>query len=148
MQTSPTGSEAGFTLTELLVVLAILALVVSVTPSLYRTAVPGARLKSAAVELLSYLKVARADAALAGEPVVLTISGGTIQPKDGAAEAFEAPSGADISYESAFGGDKMGSALTFYPDGGSSGGTVTLEYGQGTRSLNINWLTGHIAIVR
>ena len=146
MRTSPVGSDAGFTLTELLVVLAIMALVVSVTPALYLTVVPGARVKSASVDLVSYLRQARLDAARTGMPVILEVSERTIRPNDGKGKSFEAPNGTKLAYRPTFDAENDAPELVFFPGGGSSGGMVRLVQGDAERSLSINWLTGQIVM--
>lgn len=143
---SSASDQSGFTLTELLVVLAIMALVISAVPPLYRAAIPGARLKGASVELVTFLRDARLEALRTGAPVTMTITGRTISSEAMGDSAFEAPSGVGVSYEPAFAAGMDAEELTFFPDGGSSGGTVTLGRGEAERSLAINWLTGYVAV--
>ena len=43
--------------------------------------------------------------------------------------------------------DKVG-AIRFYPDGGSNGGRVTLTAGERKFEVDIDWLTGRVAILQ
>ena len=42
--------------------------------------------------------------------------------------------------------DKVG-GIRFYPDGGSNGGRVTLAAGERKYEVDIDWLTGRVAIL-
>ncbi len=74
-QTSPTGS-AGYTLTELLVVLAIMALVVALAPPLMGAARTGMQARWAAIALAGRLATAREAALDGGTTVAVTLPSG------------------------------------------------------------------------
>src|ERR1700712_933401 len=63
--------EAGFTLTELLVVLAIIGLLVAAVPILMQSAMPGARTLAAAQGLAQDLRIARGQAIASGSATVV-----------------------------------------------------------------------------
>jgi general secretion pathway protein H len=42
--------------------------------------------------------------------------------------------------------DRVG-AIRFYPDGGSNGGRVTLAAGERKFEIDVDWLTGRIAVL-
>ena len=42
--------------------------------------------------------------------------------------------------------DKVG-AIRFYPDGGSNGGRVTISAGERKFEVDVDWLTGRVAIL-
>ena len=42
--------------------------------------------------------------------------------------------------------DKVG-AIRFFPDGGSNGGRVTLAAGERKFNVDVDWLTGRVAIL-
>ena len=42
--------------------------------------------------------------------------------------------------------DKVGS-IRFYPDGGSNGGRITLGSGDRKYEVDVDWLTGRVAIL-
>ena len=59
------------------------------------------------------------------------------------------PSGIDLKLFTAqrdLVSDQVG-ALRFYPDGGSNGGRVTLSAGERKYDVDVDWLTGRVAIL-
>ena len=42
--------------------------------------------------------------------------------------------------------DKVGS-IRFYPDGGSNGGRITIASGERKYEVDVDWLTGRVAIL-
>lgn len=147
IRTSRAGSESGYTLTELLVVLAITLLIVGITPALYRTVVPAAQLKSNAVSLLGYLRAQQLTALRSGQAISLQIHAHHIGDRRRNQTGFDLAAPAELSYQpSFFDSDRAGADLTFYPDGTSSGGIVTLQRGHSHQTIEINWLTGRTAI--
>jgi general secretion pathway protein H len=43
--------------------------------------------------------------------------------------------------------DEHVGAIRFYPDGGSTGGRVTLSAGERKFDVDVDWLTGRVAIL-
>ncbi len=43
--------------------------------------------------------------------------------------------------------DEKTGAIRFYPDGGSNGGRVTLAAGERKFEVDVDWLTGRVAIL-
>jgi general secretion pathway protein H len=43
-------------------------------------------------------------------------------------------------------GDKIG-AIRFFPDGGSTGGRITLAAGERKYDVDVDWLTGRVTIL-
>lgn len=148
MRTFSAGNEDGYTLTELLVVLAVLMLVISLTPPLYRIAVPSARLKSTEVELGSFLRKARSDAERSGQTVELAVSPRQIVATGKEESVFEVPEHMALSFQPAFPDSASDGSLLFFAEGGSSGGKVVLSAAGDHRGVLIHWLTGHIAVER
>jgi general secretion pathway protein H len=124
---------AGFTLVELMIVLAIMALVAALAmPELLRRA-PASGLGAAAEELRAALSSARA-AAIAQDREVSVRGGDGAYRVDGARRPFA--SGVPVRVEVAGGG------ISFFPSGGSSGGTIVLRAGSASRALEVDALTG------
>lgn len=152
MARTPTSSttdagEAGFTLAELLVVLALLALIYGmVAPSLGR-AVGGGEIHVASRELVSALREARSAAIAGGREVRFVVDGAAGVYGYGQARR-SVPRGLDIA------ADVPGSrrlpqnaaAIDFFPDGASTGGQVVLSArGGGARTaVAVDWLTGRV----
>lgn len=140
----------GVTLLEILVVLAIMGLLSAVVMPMFGPGVSTAELKSAARQVASGLRLARSEAMATRREtfVTLDLEGrrfmvGTDKrehplPKDIELKLFTAQK--DLV------NDKVG-AIRFYPDGGSNGGRVTLGAGERKFEVDVDWLTGRIAVL-
>jgi len=141
---------AGFTLLELLIVLMLMGLITALTIPVFSGSVSTTQLKSAAREVAAGLRLARDQAIAQKSPTVLEL--------DVTARAFRVlqdprvhalPSGIDIKLftaQSDLVNDRVG-AIRFYPDGGSNGGRITLAAGERKYDVDVDWLTGRVAIL-
>ena len=141
------GNNSGFTLVELLVVLAILALALAVIPPSLTGAVDSARFKSTQRDLVSALRYARSRAVNSQQAasVNINVKQGTMQvvgrqrtlsiPDDVALTLVTAQREQLSAYEG---------AIRFYPDGSSTGGQVHLRRGEQVFVIDVNWLTGRV----
>jgi general secretion pathway protein H len=139
----------GVTLFELLIVLSIMAIVAAMVVPVFGAGVSSSEMKSAARQVAAALRVARSDAVATRKEtrVILDLEQRTFQverdprlhalPKQLEMKLFTAQR--DIVDE------KVG-AIRFYPDGGSNGGRVTLAAGERKYEIDIDWLTGRVAI--
>lgn len=149
MRISPAGTNAGYSLAELLVVLAIVSMVVAITPTFYRMAVPSAEFSRSATELVAYLRDARLAAMRGGKAVALKVEPGSINGVLANIGEFVGPGDAELIFKPEFSGPAdEDTPLVFYPEGGSTGGTLTLSGEDRSREISVNWLTGHIRLVR
>jgi general secretion pathway protein H len=144
------GSEAGFTLIEIVCVLAIIAMLAAiVVPALPHTT-SRTRLESYAVETAAMLKADR-YAAIRGHTQVATqvdpmtrsirsgASGRVIRIPDDV--AFDATLAARCNQRPA------GATIQFFPSGMSCGGSIALtRLGVGYQ-IRVNWLTGGVEVV-
>jgi general secretion pathway protein H len=140
----------GVTLIELLVVLMIMAIVSAIVIPMFGNGVSTTDMKSATRSLAAGLRLARSQAlATRAETTVLMdidkrtfrVSGDPREvalPKQIELKVFTAQS--DIASE------RTG-AIRFFPDGGSNGGRVTLASGERKFQVDIDWLTGRVAIL-
>jgi len=141
--------KGGFTLVELLVVLAIAAVVLAIVPPLVASAFPGVELKSAARQVAAGLRTAR-ERALAARVEALfemdieehwfQVSGEarrTAVPEKLGLQLITADT--ELSSETRGG-------IRFFPDGTSTGGRVTLSYADRGYDVGVDWLTGRIRI--
>jgi general secretion pathway protein H len=140
----------GFTLLELLLVLAIVALATLFGAGAIGRGMEGLRLRSAANGVAAQLRFTRAQALATGEPQRFTI--------DPAAHAWTAPKGrhgelparASIAFIGAreVQPSPGEGAVVFFPDGAATGGRVRLRQGDATWQVDVAWLTGQVAVSR
>jgi general secretion pathway protein H len=156
-RTSPAGINsasrqpaAGVTLLELLIVLMIMGMIAAFAMPTFSGGVSTTALKSAAREVAAGLRLARGQAITQRAESTLEL--------DVAARAFRVPpdprvhalpSGIDLKLFTAqrdLVSDRVG-AIRFFPDGGSNGGRITLAAGERKYDVDIDWLTGRVAIL-
>ena len=140
----------GFSLLELLIVLMLMAIVASmIVPMMLGGGVSTTALRGAAREVAAGLRLARSEAVASRREAVLTldladrsfiVNGNPRKhalPRDVELKLYTAQR--DLVSES------VGS-VRFFPDGGSSGGRVTLASGERRFDVDIDWLTGRVVI--
>jgi len=144
------GNARGVTLLELLVVLSIMAVIAAIVVPVFTGGVSGSELKGATREVAAGLRLARSEALATRKEtrVMLDLENRSFQverdprthalPKQIELKLFTAQS--DLV------SDKVG-AIRFFPDGGSNGGRVTLAAGERKFNVDVDWLTGRVAIL-
>ena len=139
----------GFTLLELLVVLAIIALMVVIAAPRFAGSLPGAELESGARKLAAGLREARSLAVSRNRGIPFTLSGGANRYAVGSnGKTRQLPGKLAITLVTAtteITGAKQGS-IRFFPDGSSTGGRIELTGAGGKRSIEVDWLTGRIRL--
>lgn len=140
----------GFTLLEIVLVLAIIALATLLAAAALTGGADGLRLRSAAKEIAAQLRFTRAQAIATGEPQRFVI--------DPRAHAWTAPKGrhGELPRKLAivFTGAREAQpaqgqgAIAFFPDGASTGGRVRLELGDAAWQVDVAWLTGQVQVAR
>jgi general secretion pathway protein H len=150
--TSPTSerrrSEAGYALYELVLALAIFALVAAVVvPRIARA--PGPIELRAATEAIAALLRTDRNAALRERRGVVSLvdltQGVVISGSTGA--RVQIPSGTKIEFvQSSREARAEGGGIRFDPDGRSSGGVLTLKLDGTVKQVSVNWLTGGVLI--
>ena len=144
------AASRGVTLLELLIVLSIMAVVAAMVVPMFGSGVSTSELKGAARQVAAGLRLARSEALATRREtsVVLDLERRTFQierapreqalPREIEFKLFTAQS--DLVNE------KVG-AIRFFPDGGSNGGRVTLGVGERKYDVDVDWLTGRVAIL-
>ncbi len=127
--------ERGFTLIELIVVLVVLGLALSMVLGQGVARSPTLQFDSAVRQVAGALRVARSRAIADDRLVPVIFAPGGFQLDQGTAIAF-AP-------EISLSGNRL---IDFTPDGGSSGGQVTLRMGSREMIIGVDWLTGRVAL--
>jgi general secretion pathway protein H len=152
---SSTGSRpvaiAGFTLLELLVVLAIIGLVLAIVPPNLMKGSGAQTLKADTRLVVSGLQYARTRAISLNVPVALVIDSQTRRLSiDGKQQIGNLSASTELS---ALNGQRVWqtgaeTAIHFLPDGGSTGGEILLSYHETRYRLSVNWLTGAVTTSR
>lgn len=146
------GRIGGFTLIELLLVLTIVALLLSLAPSLLHKAFPVLKLKAAARDLVQEIRYVQNSAIINGISSVIRFDLTTgeyrsDQVNGGMVRGL--PTGLSISLpqdENNFTGERKLTSFTFYPDGSSSGGVIYLSNDRKSLAISVDWLTGKIQV--
>ncbi len=141
--------DGGFTLLELLLVLAIASLLFALVPPLFSAAVPGARLKSEARELAATLRQARNQAIIGNRDVSVVLETRPPRYRIGNAAPHDLPDGLALDMPGAAQEgivEDQPRRLYFYPDGSSSGETILLRQGERAYRLRVDWLLGDVAL--
>lgn len=148
---SPIGkraTEAGYTLVELLVVLAVMGLLLAAAPVLIKAARPGIEAKAAVRMLANDLRAARATAVANNRETWVILDAPAnfyaIEPDGGGRKL---PDGVSLEFRGPR-GDAAGKriVLRFYPDGSSTGGSVGIASRGRQYWIADHWLTGRISI--
>jgi general secretion pathway protein H len=154
---APTGTSRtnvrragpGFTLIEVLVVLALGATLYALLASIPFGKASAADLKAAARSVASGLRTAQSTALSSRRDALLTID---MESREyittGEQEVHHLPSNIDLKLFTAQTEvtSEHSGAIRFYPDGSSTGGRVTVESGERKYLVDVDWLTGRVAI--
>jgi general secretion pathway protein H len=130
---------AGFTLLEILMVLAILGFAVALAVPYLGRQTSRASLAAAAQEVRAALLGARSDA-IAGDREVTFAGDIGGYRVDGVRHAFPASPGIRVDI-------KGGARISFFPSGGASGGQLVLRDSNRTVAIDIEALTGRAILV-
>ena len=150
----PAPKNKGFTLLELLLVLAITGTVLALVSPNLPGALESAKFRSAQRELISALRYARNKAAGSGDPVdfILDTKERRINIRnsenDDHQRRLSLPESATLTLITAKSErrSETAGAILFYADGSSSGGRITLRHGDKQSRIDIDWLTGKIGL--
>ena len=140
----------GVTLLELLIVLSIMAVIAAMVMPIFGSGVSTAELKGAAREVAAGLRLARSEALATRKEtrVMLDLEHRSFQVEPDA-RAHALPRQIELKLftaQSDLVSDRVG-AIRFFPDGGSNGGRVTLAVGERKFNVDVDWLTGRVAIL-
>ena len=140
--------QRGFTLIELIVVLAVAALLMAAVPGLFSAAYPGVELKSAARRTAATLRLARASAIRGGRESVLLVDLAAHRLELAGYRALTLPAGVAVKLETANREliDAQQGRIRFFPDGSSTGGRIILSRGHQGYQIGVTWLTGRIEL--
>jgi len=140
----------GVTLLELLIVLSIMAVLAALVVPRFTGGVSASELKGATREIAAGLRLARSEALATRKETRLMLDleqrSFRVEPDT---RTHALPKQIELKLftaQSDLVSDKVG-AIRFFPDGGSNGGRVTLAAGERKFNVDIDWLTGRVAIL-
>lgn len=143
-------AQRGFTLLELLVVFAVMALVVAAVPLVFSGGFEGASLKQSVRAVADDLRRARGRAIARNMETGVAFDAASGQYRifpDGSSGRIA--DGAEISvtgFADNAGYETGLRRIVFFPDGGSTGGRIRLSRGGRDYEITVNWLTGRIVV--
>ena len=144
------ASEAGFTLIEIVAVLAITAMLAGLALPRWPHGTTRPQLEAYAMRIAALLKADR-NTALREHARVETLLNGPARRVVSGGAAGEVQLPEDVSFDAVVAktcsGRANGSAIDFLPSGMSCGGTVALARPGANLSIRVNWLTGGVEIV-
>ncbi|HLH91730.1 MAG TPA: GspH/FimT family pseudopilin [Xanthobacteraceae bacterium] len=136
---------AGFTLVEMLAVLAILALVAGMAvPYLRGSASDRVRLEAASRHLAAALRLSRAAAVLRQTEVALVVDTDRHEFASAAVprETFDQDIAVQLEIAEPERANPSRGGVRFFADGSSTGGEITLRLGNREARICVNWLAG------
>ncbi len=143
------SKQRGFTLIEILVVMVMLAVIAGAVAYNMSGSLEAAKIRNASKDLVSALRQTRSQAVVKHEEQQLVID---VEQKNyrfpGKEEPVVLPAGMEIKVYAAASEvptDKQ-AGFRFFSDGSSTGGRITLIYGERFWRINVAWLTGEIRL--
>ncbi|NVZ07653.1 GspH/FimT family pseudopilin [Allochromatium humboldtianum] len=138
----------GFTLVELLVVMAIAAVVMTAVPTLFSAAFPGLEMKSAARRTAATLRLARESAIRRGEETTVLVDLEQHRLTLAGYRALSLPERLSLRLDAASSEliDEQRGTIRFFPDGSSTGGRLVLSHDGHGYQIGVIWLTGRIEL--
>lgn len=139
----------GFTLIEVILVLAIGAAMYALIVGVPFRGASIADLKAASRNLASGLRQAQTMAMVTRRDAVLTVD---VEAKEyvitGERSPRKLPGDLELKLVTAESEivDSRRGAIRFYPDGSSTGGRITVQAGERRYLVDVDWLTGRVAI--
>lgn len=135
------GNESGFTLMELLVVVAILVLLTSTLPLALDRVLPGRRVVSTTQKLLSAIRDAQSISAASGRTVQLELNGSGLS---GDCISVRFPSTTHVELKDADGLNLR--AVFAYPEGTLTEARIVVSERTHRRTLHLSGLTGRVTV--
>jgi general secretion pathway protein H len=141
-------NQKGFTLVELLVALAIMALMLGISMPFLR-GTPGMSLEQAARRIAAELRDARGTAMRHSRTVAFAVD--TVSGRFGHDRLETLPKSQPPIVLSVYTTrdqrrSVVAGTIRFFPDGGSTGGGITLQQGDRRVQLLVDWLTGRVSL--
>jgi len=145
----PRTGEFGFTLIEIIVVMTILGLLMALIVASGTRVSPAVHARAAAEAISGALRSARSEAVMSNRSVAFTLDLGNRSYQWGPTPPQPLPDDLRLSLLTSrelLAPTGSTGVVRFDPDGGSSGGRVTIEGGGVVWWVGIDWLSGRVSI--
>jgi general secretion pathway protein H len=141
---------SGFTLLELLLVLALIAAASLLAFSAFGGGMRGLQLQSGAKSLAAQLRFARAVAISSGEPQDFVVDPQARRWTGARGRSGSLPDGVEVVFTGAREIQPAAGqgAVRFFPDGAATGGRVRLMANGAGWDVDVGWLTGEVRLRR
>lgn len=142
------GKPAGFSLIELLVVLAVMGFVLVLVIGYKPPWSSALGMRGTAAEIASGLRLARSQAIADNRPIDFTLDLAGHRYRIGGDPPKQLPTKLLIGLLTV-NGEKRSARLgdiRFNPDGSSTGGRITLADGERRMAVGVDWLTGRVRV--
>jgi general secretion pathway protein H len=139
--------EAGFTLIEMIVVLAVLSLVIGIVAGRGVPVSPTTHARGAIRQISGALREARSEAVMSNRSIFFNLD--TVNRRFWCGDHPAVSLSGDLSVALLTASDQTAGAvgrIRFDPDGGSTGGRVAIAGGDRTWWVGVDWLTGRVSI--
>lgn len=146
LQHRAAAHASGMSLLEMLLVVALIAIVGLLTVGIFSRGTAGMQLRGTGKEIASQLRLARTQAIAGGTVQRFTVTPAAHRWQGAGGKSGTIPPQLQVSFE---GATQLQSApgegvIEFHPDGGSSGGMITLRQGDARWTIRVGWLTGDV----
>ncbi|KRG69653.1 type II secretion system protein XpsH [Pseudoxanthomonas dokdonensis] len=140
----------GVTLLEMLLVIALIALVGTLSAVVLTGGLSGMQLRSQAKQLAAQLRYTRTQAMARGESQQFVIQPDAHRWQAAADHHGEIPQALAIRFTGARQAQpaKGQGAIVFFSDGGSTGGRIELQDKRAVWRIDVAWLTGEVSVSR
>lgn len=142
--------QSGFSLVEVIVVLVLIGTIFTVFSIGYMRSVSSAEIRNASREIIAGIRHTRGQAIVKREQQVFTIDHGSRTWQAAGRKPVELPDGLEVQMVTARSEltSEQAGGIRFYPDGASTGGSVTLSMEDREWTINVAWLTGEVSLAR
>lgn len=142
------SAQRGFSLIEIILVIAIIALASVLAAAAMGGGFKGMQLKASARQIASNLRYTRAQAIETGQPQSFVIDPHAHQWRAPKAHHGDIPAKLGIVFTGAREVQPQAGegAIVFFPDGAATGGRIQLTSGKSAWNIDVGWLTGQVQV--
>ncbi|WP_442965165.1 pilus assembly FimT family protein [Pseudomonas sp. JDS28PS106] len=137
------AAHRGFTLMEMLVVLVLMSVAVGLLGFALHQGLSSAGERRAVGDMVEALRATRVKAIVTGQPSRTEFDLRRLTVKAPGKRTQHLPEHLRITLNTAA---DLGASVEFYPDGGSSGGNLTVQGASKRWRIDIAWLTGNVQV--